>query len=84
MTRYLGKYTVDKDGTVHWYNEKHELHREDGPAIEYVNGDKFWYMNGKLHNSDGPAIIYSNGEEHWYEHGNFIRSEGSNPWTYKK
>jgi hypothetical protein len=23
------------------------LHREDGPAIHYVNGTKFWYLNGK-------------------------------------
>jgi len=25
------------------------LHREDGPAIEYPEGDKRWYLNGKLH-----------------------------------
>ncbi len=24
-----------------------ELHREDGPAIEYSTGDKFWYLKGK-------------------------------------
>lgn len=22
------------------------MHREDGPAIEYTNGDKAWYING--------------------------------------
>ena len=27
-----------------WYvNGK--IHREDGPAIEYANGEKFWYLN---------------------------------------
>ena len=23
------------------------LHREDGPAIEYANGNRYWYINGK-------------------------------------
>jgi hypothetical protein len=30
-----------------WRNEKGELHCEDGPAVEYANGDKDWYLNGK-------------------------------------
>jgi len=25
-----------------------ELHRVDGPAIEYANGSKMWFVNGKL------------------------------------
>ena len=24
-----------------------ELHRTDGPAVEYPNGDKYWWFNGK-------------------------------------
>ncbi len=35
-------------------NERGELHREDGPAIEYTSGTKMWYQNGKLHREDGP------------------------------
>ena len=27
------------------YNINGELHREDGPAIECANGDKYWYLN---------------------------------------
>ena len=38
------------------------LHREDGPAIEYANGNKHWYLNGKLHREDGPAIENANGQ----------------------
>jgi len=30
-----------------WYVNG-ELHRKDGPAAEYINGSKFWYINGKL------------------------------------
>jgi hypothetical protein len=36
---------VDNNGTKRWYlNGK--LHREDGPAIEYADGNKGWYLNG--------------------------------------
>lgn len=37
-----------------------KLHREDGPAIEYVNGDLRWYLNGNRHREDGPAIESTN------------------------
>lgn len=33
-----------KDGKE-WYRDG-ERHREDGPAIEYPDGTKFWYRNG--------------------------------------
>ena len=36
-------------------------HREDGPAIEYGDGDKAWYINGKYHRLDGPSSEYKNG-----------------------
>lgn len=32
------------------------LHSEDGPALEYVNGQKEWWVDGRLHRLDGPAI----------------------------
>jgi hypothetical protein len=41
-------------------------HREDGPAVEYKNGDKAWYLNGIYHREDGPAIIHPNGEKEWW------------------
>jgi hypothetical protein len=38
--------TVDDYKTVRWYlNDK--LHREDGPAIEWSNGTREWYLHGK-------------------------------------
>ena len=40
------------DGQVDW-TVGGALHREDGPAISYLNGDCRWYLNGKLHRSDG-------------------------------
>ena len=32
------------------------LHRESGPAIEWSNGDRSWYIDGSLHRIDGPAV----------------------------
>ena len=32
---------IDGAGTIRYYNEQKRSHREDGPAIEYINGDKY-------------------------------------------
>ena len=49
-------------GTKRWYNDKGKLHRENGlPAIEWANGDKEWFLNGKLHRENGPAVESANG-----------------------
>ena len=42
---------------------------ENGPAVEYANGDKHWYFNGKWHRVDGPAIEYANGNKEWWMDG---------------
>jgi len=41
------------------------LHREDGPAIEWDDGSKEWFKNGKRHRDDGPAIEWYDGEAEW-------------------
>lgn len=35
------------EGTKVWI-ENGQVHREDGPAIEYYTGDKGWYLNGNI------------------------------------
>ena len=37
---------VYTNGDKFWYLND-ELHREDGPAIEWADGSKSWYLNGK-------------------------------------
>ena len=60
-----------------WSNDKlHKLHREDRLAIEYISGDKTWYLNGKLHREDGPAIEKGNGDKEWYINGKLHREDG--------
>jgi hypothetical protein len=57
---------VNEYGDIFYYNENGELHREDGPAVEYSSGSKHWCLNGKIHNEDGPAIISFDGsKEYW-------------------
>ena len=53
-----------------------QLHREDGPAIEYAKGDKSWFLNGERHREDGPAIDYANGDKSWYLNGKLHREDG--------
>jgi hypothetical protein len=55
-----------KDGSKYWYLDGVLYHRTDGPAIEYANGDKSWWVTGKLHRIDGPAIDYADGRKSWY------------------
>lgn len=52
-----------------YYIEKTDLyHREDGPAVEWENGDKEWYINGILNNYNGPAVIRKDVKV-WYVNG---------------
>ena len=51
-------------------------HREDGPAVEDVDGHKAWYVNGKAHRLDGPAYEDAGGEKVWYVNGELHRLDG--------
>ena len=65
-------------GSLRWYNEKGQLHREDGPAFIRSNGDCFWRKNGKRHRENGPAVEWSNGYKEWWVDGKFVRAENDN------
>ena len=44
---------IDRNGNKIYRNESGKLHRLDGPAIEYSNGDKEWFKNArKFKNKD--------------------------------
>lgn len=38
--------TIGKNGNKLWDNEQGDLHRIDGPAVEWTDGDKWWYIDG--------------------------------------
>ena len=45
-------------------------------CIEYINGDKCWYLNDQLHREDGPAIERANGSKDWCLNGKVHRVDG--------
>jgi len=58
-------------------NEDGRLHREDGPAAIYNNGEyEVWCLNGQLHRIGGPTKIWSNGSEEWWFDGKLHRLDG--------
>ena len=67
-------YTVTIGNVKEWYMDG-KLHREDGPAVEYDDGDEQWYIDGELHRLDGPAVKI-NGDEEWHLHGKCHRADG--------
>ena len=74
MSKYIAiKFYVSQTHyvTKEWYlNGK--LHREDGPAIEELDGHKEWWISGKLHREDGPAIERPDGSEEWWKNGMYF------------
>jgi hypothetical protein len=39
-----------------FYYKNDKFHREDGPAIQYVDSGEEWHYEGKAHRIGGPAI----------------------------
>ena len=73
MKEYKVKVYSDK---TEWFNLEGQRHRDDGPAIEWANGSKSWFLNDQLHREDGPAIEYANGSKYWYRNGQLHREDG--------
>ncbi len=69
-----GSY-INRSGSV-GYIKNGKRHRDDGPAIECANGDKWWYKSGELHREDGPAIEHANGDKEWWIDGKRHRENG--------
>ena len=77
----LVKLYVDDDGNRFWSKSKDgKPYREDGPAIEYRDGAKAWYRDGKLHrDGNRPAFEGSRGLWSRWEDGTCIRREYVGP-----
>jgi len=63
------EYTVKVNEYGKFWFLNGERHREDGPAIEWADGNKYWCLNGYLHREDGPAIEFASGDKDWYLNG---------------
>ena len=72
---------VNEYGDKVWRNKEGDLHRTDGPAIEYPNSSKVWYQAGKLHREEGAAVEYVNGyKEYWYGGERYFEIENDQEW----
>lgn len=67
--------TIAQDGTKRWVTNEGIRHREDGPSIEYPDGEKRWFKNDNLHRENGPAIDGPNWKM-WYLYGLRHREDG--------
>ena len=73
MKEYLVRVYEDR---TEWRDSKtKEWHREDGPAVEWADGSKAWYRNGKWHREDGPAVEWVDGNKDWYIDGKSMTEE---------
>ena len=61
---------------IEWRNDYGQIHREDGPAHEYNDGLKEWYVNGRQHREDGPAVEYADGYKMWWVNDQLHRLDG--------
>ena len=68
--------TVDQWGTRRYRNSQDELHRQHGPAVEYLTGTKYWFLNGQRHRIDGPAMEYADGDKSWWLNDQRHRIDG--------
>ncbi len=44
--------------------------------VEYPNGSKLWYRNGKQHREDGPAREWADGGKDWWLNGKCVYALG--------
>lgn len=66
----------DDFGNRYWYVIPNSIYREDGPAIEWADGPKEWWLNGKRHREGDPAIEWADGSKYWYLNGKPHREDG--------
>jgi len=71
-------YDVEMDtlGTIYYYNKEGQLHNLKGPAIEYPDDFKVYYVNGKVNRLNGPAVLGPNGYQAYYINDKLHRTDG--------
>ncbi len=72
------EYTwTDDRGTKYWCKgDKDNYHRINGPAVEYSDGGKRYFVDGEYHRIDGPAFEDANGHKEWVVNGKLHRLDG--------
>ena len=68
--------TVNEFGTRVYRNSQGLWHRVHGPAVEWADGTRRWYLNGNIHRTDGPAIERADGHKCWCLNDQIHRTDG--------
>ena len=68
---------VGLGGVQRWFTRTGNLHRTDGPAVVYPDGQEMWYFNGERHRIGGPACYGGlPGATAWYHCNRLHREDG--------
>lgn len=62
-------FKTNEHGDVWYCDKKGDIHRTDGPAVEWADGDREWYLHGKRHREDGSAVVWSKKRKEWWLDG---------------
>jgi hypothetical protein len=65
---YIDGVPEEYTGKLDDYTERN-IHREDGPAIEWDDGCTEWRVRGQRHRIDGPAVEWLDGTRYWCLNG---------------
>ena len=84
----MQRIVIDQQGNTKYYDSKDRLHRQDGPAVLYANGDYTWYYQNKRHRTDGPAMDWTssygnNKTVRWFIHGVQFKRDQSIPLQFQ-
>ena len=78
-------YSVTVTDNAEYWFKNGRLHRENGPAIQFKDGDNRWYKNGKLHRENGPAVDFPKGYcKKWYVNGTKLTKSQFKSWKRAK
>ena len=63
---------ISDDNHIKYY-KNYILHRDNGPAVVYINGDEEWYKEDSLHRENGPAWNWKSCNDiSWHYEGKLI------------
>ncbi len=62
----ISTWEYPKDEFSVFIDENNFLHNEHGPAVESLEGEKWYFYHGKLHCGTNHAIIRKDGCQYWY------------------
>lgn len=63
------------NGSTIW-KKNGKRHKDNGPAVKYLDGSYEWYQKGRLHRENGPAVVIPFELSEWYINGKRHREEG--------